>query len=827
MTRQIVFLSLAAAFLTSNSTVLATDRLVPSQYPTLEVLPISLNYDAEAYAYAHVGNPSNDSETKQDFSSIEKAQVQASAEAFEAILCSPQMNFYTYGQNSDTRVSVEGIYDPNGARLVSTLQGWGSWSWYDDCSDSGGSGTGGGDGNGYTSMAGTFTIGIFGGYPQASHGLTLRVDAEIFGDAPGSWGNWDWWLKIWDDDPNNPLALLSDINMSVNLDVLEGQVLNFEFYNEASKGSWPGAGLESTVLIDLYLLPFADLDKDYDIDFFDYAWFAMGYGTSNQIPKGSVVVDGNLGDWPEGVEWRELDKVYYANPDDVSKARFALQWDDVTDKVYAIVVINDTSHVFLDEYVYWDRSDRLEIYSQGDAAGGSDWLRTYDVAQQYYVAPNSTGDGWATWAYGETIAEDAGLEYAVRVEGDQIIYEVGVLMFDNYGGITGQETVITNLSRGHVVGFDLVNCTRWAPDGFGMLSENMMTGKSGDADQFARYMLVDEIFSVDLDGNGVVNYADLGILFENWLDCFIIKAINPNPTNNAISVDPDVTLSWWPGGGALYHDVYLGTDADAVANAGHLSPEFMGTVSEAHFDPCGLDWATMYYWRIDEIGSGCMIQGEVWKFKTRIVLISLWKFDEGSGTTAYDSAGTNDGTINGAQWATGRFGGALNFDGYNDYVDMADTVKGHLGTNYTVLVWIKADTLFSNKAISAYRHSIDGNPVLFQIGHGYADVGFVVRDNSLNIATATYTNVLTTNAWYHIAGTREENDVNIYVNGVSGMPGSGTIGAISSDNLKIGALRFGGNPISNHFDGVIDDVHIYNRALTAGEIWELYQEGLD
>jgi len=283
-----------------------------------------------------------------------------------------------------------------------------------------------------------------------------------------------------------------------------------------------------------------DFDEDGDVDFFDYAWFATGWpnGTLNQIPRGSVAVDGDLSDWPESVVWRELDKIYYGNPDDVIDARFALQWDAAANKVYAVVVINDTNHVFLDEYIYWDASDRLEIYCQGNATGGSSWDRIYDVAQQYYVAPNSTGDGWATWAMGETLAEDVDLEYVVRVVGNFIIYEVGVRMFDNYGGFSGGETLVTDLHAGHVVGFDIVASTRWDTVNFGMLSENLMTGKYRDAGKFARYILVDEIFSADLDGNGVVNFADLGILVENWLDCLVTKARNPQPVNEARGVDP-------------------------------------------------------------------------------------------------------------------------------------------------------------------------------------------------------------------------------------------------------------------------------------------------
>lgn len=117
---------------------------------------------------------------------------------------------------------------------------------------------------------------------------------------------------------------------------------------------------------------------------------------------------------------------------------------------------------------------------------------------------------------GEPLDANAGLEYAVTVDGDQNIYEVGVRMFDNYGGFSGGETIVTPLDVGDVVSIDLVANTCWS-SGFGMLSENLMTGKSGNADRFAGYALVKQITCADLDRNGSLNFADLAIIADNWL----------------------------------------------------------------------------------------------------------------------------------------------------------------------------------------------------------------------------------------------------------------------------------------------------------------------
>ncbi|MHC4735613.1 MAG: LamG domain-containing protein [Planctomycetota bacterium] len=256
----------------------------------------------------------------------------------------------------------------------------------------------------------------------------------------------------------------------------------------------------------------------------------------------------------------------------------------------------------------------------------------------------------------------------------------------------------------------------------------------------------------------------------------------------------------------------------------------MGNYDVNSYDPCGLDLDTIYYWRVDEVVDSNIYKGDVWSFTTWAelysYLVSWWKFDEGSGSVAYDSAGTNDGSIYGATWTTGQIDGALSFDGLNDYVDMADTVKHYLDTSYSVSVWIKTNTVSTSTSIVAYRHSTDGNPVLFASGQYYTDAHFAVRDNSHNLAKAIYANALTTNTWYHVAGVREGDTVYVYVNSVSGTPGSVTLGAITPDNLKIGALQWGGNPVSGHFDGTIDDVMIFNRALSEEEIREIYLTGI-
>ena len=95
----------------------------------------------------------------------------------------------------------------------------------------------------------------------------------------------------------------------------------------------------------------------------------------------------------------------------------------------------------------------------------------------------------------------------------------------------------------------------------------------------------------------------------------------PNPANGAADVKPSVILRWDAGAVAASHEVYLGTDANAVTNATKASPEYKGpkALGEESYEPGVLSLNTTYYWRIDEVNSvnpDSPWPGRVWSFTT-------------------------------------------------------------------------------------------------------------------------------------------------------------------------------------------------------------------
>jgi len=105
-----------------------------------------------------------------------------------------------------------------------------------------------------------------------------------------------------------------------------------------------------------------------------------------------------------------------------------------------------------------------------------------------------------------------------------------------------------------------------------------------------------------------------------------VKANTPSPANGADDAKMTAILTWSAGDSANSHEVYFGTDADAVANATTASLEYKDsrTLGSESYDPGKLDWGSSYYWRVDEVDAAApdgRWKGHVWSFRTGNFLI--------------------------------------------------------------------------------------------------------------------------------------------------------------------------------------------------------------
>ncbi|MDH4239774.1 MAG: lamin tail domain-containing protein, partial [Phycisphaerae bacterium] len=144
-------------------------------------------------------------------------------------------------------------------------------------------------------------------------------------------------------------------------------------------------------------------------------------------------------------------------------------------------------------------------------------------------------------------------------------------------------------------------------------------------------------------------------------------------------------------------------------------------------------------------------------------LFAHWKFDDGSGNTAEDSAGSNNGALIGnPTWTTGRVEGALSFDGSGEYV-VAAPVAPLATDTFSVQAWIRID-----EAAAAY------NPFLMQNTYtgSYGFYFYISNDKpdvyifgSSGYANARSNNTLNADQWYHVAATNDGSNLKLYVDG--------------------------------------------------------------
>jgi hypothetical protein len=198
-------------------------------------------------------------------------------------------------------------------------------------------------------------------------------------------------------------------------------------------------------------------------------------------------------------------------------------------------------------------------------------------------------------------------------------------------------------------------------------------------------------------------------------------------------------------------------------------------------------------------------------------LVAAYSFNEGSGTGANDSSGkANHGTTSGgATWtAAGKNSGALTFNGTNALVTVPDSASLDLTTGLTIEAWVRLANTTAAWSTIALKERPSG--MCYGL-YGKTNAGgptLQVRTGSSEPRTPNVA-VPAANTWVHVAGTYDGSTLRLYVNGGQVATQAAT-GALTTSNS---ALRIGGNSVwGEYLSGSLDDLRIYNRALTAVEI---------
>jgi len=266
------------------------------------------------------------------------------------------------------------------------------------------------------------------------------------------------------------------------------------------------------------------------------------------------------------------------------------------------------------------------------------------------------------------------------------------------------------------------------------------------------------------------------------------------------------------------HLVYTGDEH-------HIGAQTVDIDNDGDLDIISIGWGhshvVLYENKANEVGG---------LTRTSVSLVGWWRLDENNGLTATDTAGSNDGTlVNGPKWRPleGKTHGALAFDGSDDRVDLGTIdVKGDSGL--TIIFWFKADDFDTPDARFISKATGIENDHHYWMVSTFDEkaLRFRLKTDGLTDILISDPDEIQLGQWYHVAATYDGSKMRIYKNAIeiASRDKSGNINTNASVSAAIGNQPSSAG--SKPFDGLIDDIRIYNRALSASEIQKLMNGAL-
>jgi hypothetical protein len=214
-----------------------------------------------------------------------------------------------------------------------------------------------------------------------------------------------------------------------------------------------------------------------------------------------------------------------------------------------------------------------------------------------------------------------------------------------------------------------------------------------------------------------------------------------------------------------------------------------------------------------------------------------WSFEEGEGSTVGDSSvNGNDGTVvDGMTWETGRVGKySGGFDGTaNNYISVGDVAELDPVGSFTISAWVKPTTLTPPQSIHIMAKGANGPPEAGAAGAGWHLVmsftglpQFLCYDGTFGKTYAVASpSTLTAGTWSLVTGVFDSGkSLKIYVDGILMATATTTLTAVISSGIdcRLGAQHR--TSVENEWDGGLDDMYMWNRAFSAGEVKCLYDQ---
>jgi hypothetical protein len=292
------------------------------------------------------------------------------------------------------------------------------------------------------------------------------------------------------------------------------------------------------------------------------------------------------------------------------------------------------------------------------------------------------------------------------------------------------------------------------------------------------------------------------------------------------STPPSITLTAPAPGSSLAGTVSV--SADATDNVGVVGVQFLlegnPLGSEDLAAPYSIQWDTSQVQNgqhtlsaraRDAAGNTALASAVVVSTSNTqpTALMAAYAFNEGSGTIVNDSSGNAAaGTIQGATWtAQGKYGSGLSFNGTSNWVTVNDSNALDLTAGMTLEAWVYPTVPPSGWRTIMHKE-VDRYYLMAGSSSGAPAAGGTFATGNANVYAPS---ALAVNAWNHLAVTYDSARVRIYANGVE-VASQPQTALLTTSN---GPLRFGGTQAyGEYYNGKIDEVRVYNRALTPAEI---------
>jgi hypothetical protein len=506
------------------------------------------------------------------------------------------------------------------------------------------------------------------------------------------------------------------------------------------------------------------------------------------------------------------------------RARVATVWTVLCETAPGVVPANDWTHIA----VVGDGTN-FRIYVKGAVSQTAAFQKTDGTNATYYIAGNTGGttesyagmvDDFRIYSRALTAAEIQQIGFWPNARKPNPADKAVAVSQALFQWTPGDGAVFSNVYLGktpELTAADLVG-----PN----LPFTMYFHVAGIEPGATYYWRVDEI-----DAAGVVTTGNV------WsFTATPATAWAQNPADGATYLPDTATLSWSAGLGAVTHDVYLSQDRAAV-EAGAAGAKVAPSSPTTTFKAANLERGKDYFWRVDEqLATGSIVTGPVWSFTVRPImtkadpdLLAWWKLDEAKSPFAADYSG-NDyyGTLTGSpQWVEGFLDSGLQFNGTSDYVDFGTPAALYQPKAYTYSTWFKVAKDIAGNSGAQYLLCLGSrSDLVFGVEDGVSvngDLCLHYYDTAPGFhAVQVGQTVWRADEWHMVTATKDAAGHKIYLDGELKNSDTNT----RDDNyattrmISIGA-RGWTNPKIAFFNGTLDDVRIYSRALAADEIKQI------